>query len=523
MQQRIWSLGRLAMSLSSVTLATGAGLAAMTVFPVGAAAAEEASVPPERLYRVPESLADRLAGTVFTMTNGTDPALGNQVVAFHRLDDGTLSVAGFFPTEDFGSGPAPTSTVFGVPVPANADGLGSQGGLLLSEPRDDGARLLFAVNAGSDSISCFRVEADDSGAILSPPTRAFSGGLFPVSLALRPNSGQNVLYVLNSGGNGNVTGFKVSEDCDLDPIGGGRRSLTGLIDDPPFNDPEPNEVLTTAADIGFTPDGSKLIVAIKGGPDGQGGGFEGGIVVFGVRNSGALRSAAPAVTEFSGEDLTAGPFSFEFDDNGVMVLNHANSFTVASFHVEDSGALTPLDGPLPISNLQDGSVLAFGGFNCWIVIHNGIAYIMTFGDIPATSGGLPDGPGVISAVTIGANGSLELLDAGPDAPAPGVVAVLPQDDRVVGNHGIDLTVVEDGDRAFLYAVEPRIGEIGAWEINDDGTLTPLGNVNGGLTPGVDPFAGTNPGINDFLERCYLQQEPRSPECAQGSAQGIVGF
>ena len=161
MQRRIWSLGRLATCLASVTLATSAGLAAMTVFPAGEAAAEEESVPPERLYRVPESLADRLAGTVFTMTNGTDPALGNQIVAFHRLDDGTLSVAGFFPTEDLGSGPAPTSTVFGVPVPANADGLGSQGALLLSEPRDDGARRLFAVNAGGDLISCFRVEADD--------------------------------------------------------------------------------------------------------------------------------------------------------------------------------------------------------------------------------------------------------------------------------------------------------------------------------------------------------------------------
>ena len=58
MQKRIWSLGQLATSLASVTLATGAGLAAPTVFPAGAAAAELASVPPERLYRVPESLAD---------------------------------------------------------------------------------------------------------------------------------------------------------------------------------------------------------------------------------------------------------------------------------------------------------------------------------------------------------------------------------------------------------------------------------------------------------------------------------
>jgi hypothetical protein len=528
MQQTMLSLGRLVTSLASVTLATGAGLAATIMLPAGWATAEEASIPPERLYRVPESLAGSIAGTVFTMTNETDPALGNQVVAFHRLDDGTLSVAGFFPTGDLGSGPAPTSTVFGVPVPANADGLGSQGSLLLTEP-DDGPRRLFAVNAGSDSISCFQVETDDSGATLGAPTTVSSRGVFPVSLAFRqPDSGRGVLYVLNAGNNGNVAGFRVSDDCDLDPIRGGRRSLTGLINDPPFNDPEPNEVLTTPADIGFTPDGSKLIVAIKGGPDGAGGGFEGGIVVFDVRDSGTLAAGAPTVTEFSAATGTAGPFSFDFDDNGVMVLNHANSFTVASYRVEDSGALTQLDGPLPISNLLDGSVLAFGGFNCWIVIYNGIAYVMTFGDIPATSGGLPDGPGVISAVTIGADGSLDLLPT-PGAPAPGVVAVLPQDDRddpdarEVGNHGIDLTVVEDGDRAFLYAVEPRIGEIGAWEINADGTLTPLGNVNGGLTPGLDPFAGTNPGINDFLERCYLQEEPRSPECAQGSAQGIVGF
>ena len=124
------------------------------------------------------------------MTNGTDPALGNQVVAFHRLDDGTLSVAGFFPTGEFGSGPAPTSTVFGVPVPANADGLGSQGSLLLSEPRADGARLLFAVNAGSDSISCFRVEADELGRDAEPADHGVLGRGFPGQLGPQPNRGR---------------------------------------------------------------------------------------------------------------------------------------------------------------------------------------------------------------------------------------------------------------------------------------------------------------------------------------------
>ena len=110
-----------------------------------------------------------------------------------------------------------------------------------------------------------------------------------------------------------------------------------------------------------------------------------------------------------------------------------------------------------------------------------------------------------------------------------MVAVLPQDDRddptpgLFGNHGIDLTVVEDGDRAFLYAVEPRIGVIGALRDQRRRHAAPLGNFNGGLNPRARPFAGTNPGIEDFLERCFLQDAPRSPECPEGSAQGIAGF
>ncbi|MDX1540764.1 MAG: beta-propeller fold lactonase family protein, partial [Geminicoccaceae bacterium] len=355
-------------------------------------------------------MADGSAGAVFTMTNSADPNLGNEVVAFHRLSDGTLSVAGFFPTGDLGSGPAPTSTVFGVPIPATADALGTSNSLLLSEPDGDEGRLLFAVNGGSDSVTCFEVDSDGDGPILSAPTTVSSRGVFPASLAFRGDGGGGVLYVLNAGGDGNVAGFRVASDCRLRTIAGTPRSLAGLINDPPFPDPAPNEVLTTPDDIGFTPDGSKLVVAIKGGPDGAGGGFEGGVVVFDVNSSGSLSGQAPTVTEFSGADNTAGPFSFAFDENGVMVLNHSNSFTVASYRVESSGDLTQLDGPVPISNLQDGSILAFGGFNCWLVIFDGIAYIMTFGDIPATSGGLPNGPGVISALTIGSDGSLDFLD-----------------------------------------------------------------------------------------------------------------
>lgn len=471
--------------------------------------------------------AAEVNGAVFTMTNSG--ISGNQIVAYERFANGSLRLIGAFPTGGTGSGPAPTSTFLGVPIPATADGLGSQGSLILSGDN----RFLLAVNAGSNTVSCLQVNADGPGPLLSGPRTVNSGGVFPVSLTLRDDG---VLYVLNAGESGNITGFRLREDCGLVRIQGGKRTLAGLVDGPPFPNPEPNEVLTTPGQVGFTPDGNRLVVAFKGGPEaGDPPGLPGGgIVVFGVDSAGQL-TGDRAVTEFdsTGEGGTrAGPFSFVFDANGNLLVNHANSFTFAAYRIQNNGRLTPIGQPVPISGLGDGSILAFGGFNCWVVRRGNTVYVMSFGDIPATNGNQPDGPGVISALRVAGNGSLSLLNTGGSRPR-GVVAVLPQDDRdefdpgedgTFGNHGIDMAVVESGGRAFLYAIEPRVGQIGAWEIRANGTLQFLRNFDGQIREGVDPFAGTNPGINDFLERCFLQRRSDlSPECRQGSAQGIVGF
>jgi hypothetical protein len=155
---------------------------------------------------------------------------------------------------------------------------------------------------------------------------------------------------------------------------------------------------------------------------------------------------------------------------------------------------------------------------------------MSFGDIPARSGGQPDGPGIIRGLRVAQNGELRLLpDTGSGA---GVVAILPQDEPsdstpgrsgVFGNHGVGIAVVSDGSRAFVYAAEPRLGQIGAWEIGGEGTLRAIGKFGRSLPDGVDPIAGTNPGIGTFLERCFLQNGLRSPQCAAGSLQGLAGF
>ena len=122
---------------------------------------------------------NRIAGAVYALTNAPT---GNEVVVWNRADDGSLTPAGSYATGGLGSGA----------------GLGSQGAIILSEDN----RWLFAVNAGSNDISSFQVE----GQGLKLISRVASGGTLPTSLTVY----DDLLYVLNAGGSGNITGFVIS-------------------------------------------------------------------------------------------------------------------------------------------------------------------------------------------------------------------------------------------------------------------------------------------------------------------------
>ena len=76
-------------------------------------------------------------GAVYTLTNSP---LGNAVAAFERSADGTLAPAGLIPTGGAGTG----------------SNLGSQGAVVLSDDQKE----LYAVNAGSNTISFFSVSRD---------------------------------------------------------------------------------------------------------------------------------------------------------------------------------------------------------------------------------------------------------------------------------------------------------------------------------------------------------------------------
>lgn len=241
------------------------------------------------------------AGAVYVMTNAPE---GNRVVVFERNFRGRLTLTDSFDTAGEGSG-------------GGIDPLGSQGALILSANQ----RWLIAVNAGSDTISVFRVRRNALDLVGSFD----SGGAFPVSLALH----RNLLYVLNAGQDPNITGFKLNRHGDLTPIPDSTRSLgPGGFHQ-----------------VGFNPRGDTLVVT-QGDPDG-----ENAILVFDVDEDG-LPDAVPATTPSAG----LVPFGFIFDWRGHLIVAEAGSGAVSSYNILPDNKLEVIDASVSNSN----------NATCWI-------------------------------------------------------------------------------------------------------------------------------------------------------------
>ena len=246
---------------------------------------------------------------VFVQTDNTS---GNQVVAYHRASDGTLSPAGTYATGGLG----------GVLAGSVVDHLASQGSLSY----DPWHALLYAVNAGSNTVSVFAVNGDR----LALRQVLSSGGSFPVSVAARGD----LVYVLNALGGGRLAGYRVLGDR-LVPIPGSGRSL-GL------NPTASPQFTNTPGQVAFTPAGSQLIVTTKAnGND---------IDVFGVRFGGRL-SAAPVVNSEPG----TVPFGISFDFHGHLVIAESGTNALATF------ALTP-GGTVNLTDAVPTGALA----TCWV-------------------------------------------------------------------------------------------------------------------------------------------------------------
>lgn len=170
------------------------------------------------------------AGAAFVQLN--DPA-GNAIAAYDRGRDGTLTRTGTYPTGGRG----------GFAASAPVDALASQHSLTLAA----GGSVLLAVNAGSDSVTAFAVR----GSRLVRTAVVASGGSFPVSLAVHGD----IVYVLDAGGSGAVSGYRLVGPT-LVPIPGSTRSL-GLTNT------TPPRFISAPAQVGFAAHGRVLVVTTK--------------------------------------------------------------------------------------------------------------------------------------------------------------------------------------------------------------------------------------------------------------------
>jgi 6-phosphogluconolactonase len=221
--------------------------------------------------------------------------------------------------------------------------------------------------------------------------------------------------VLNTGAP-SLAGFRLTEE-GLEPIDGSLRELA--------QDADP-------AQIGFSPDGSTLIVTERGTDS---------IVSYSVSENGLL--AEPERSDSVGPT----PYGFAFAAEGVLVVTEAfgaekGKAAASSYRLEGSSAQ-------PISR----SIGNGRSEICWAVATADGRYVFTtnFAD------------GAVSRYGVGQDGVLALEDA-----AAGTA--------IQGQPGLrDEGLSSDGH--FLYAIDSDAGRVFGWSV-EDGRLSALGSWNG---------------------------------------------
>jgi hypothetical protein len=336
------------------------------------------------------------AHAVFVQTN--DPS-ANAIRVYDRASNGKLSFAASYAT-----GGLRDSTI-GAPT----DALSSQGSLTF----DAADSLLFAVNAGSDTVTVFAVSGDQ----LRRTQVVASGGDFPVSVTAK----HGLVYALNGGGDGSVSGYRVNGD-QLVPISGSIRSL-GL------NNTTPPNFLSSPGQVTLSPSGGQLIIPTKS---------NGVIDVFNINPT-----SRPSDTPIQNPSAGAVPFTASFGASGHLIVTEAGGVaegegSVSSYVLNPNGTLTTVSAA--VANGQDGT--------CWDAFSRGFLYAVNTGS--STIRGYVD-----------AQGPLSLLDpSGVTAPT---------------NAG-PIDVASAG--RFLYVEESLTGTLGEFGVASDGSLTRIGTITG---------------------------------------------
>lgn len=354
----------------------------------------------ELLGFMPQSkVAAQSTGDVYVLSNQDD---GNAVIVFHRSADGILTPAGRFSTGGRGTGEGP-------------DPLGSQGAVMLSNDN----RMLFTVNAGSNSITAFSVSGDELTRLQTIP----SNGDRPVSLSIS----HNLLYVLNAGESPNISGFHIEPGPNpLVPIEGSTQPLPGADAARP-------------AEVSFSPDGSVILVTEKGMNQ---------IVTFTVSDSGRAHFANTAPSS------QGTPFGLAWAHESVVVLAYAADGAPGqggggTYRAADSGTVTPIT-----ADVQDGQTAS-----SWTAVTRNGQNAFISNTVSGT----------ISAFAVSQeSGSLTLTRA--------AAATLVGGEQSASLFPSDLAL--SNDSSYLYVRDGRDGTVSGFRVHEDGSLTPITRASG---------------------------------------------
>ncbi len=324
-------------------------------------------------------------GAVFVQTNERDT---NRVLAFARDATGALTASDAVSTGGSGTG---------------SPHLTSQGSVILT---GDGRHLLVT-NTGSGDVSVFAV----AGRMPEMLQRISTGGA-PKSVTEHGG----LVYVLNTDPP-SVIGLRL-DTSGIHVIPGSERPLGADVD---------------PAQVGFSPDGSMLVITERGADD---------IACYPVDGEGFL---GPPIKQPSSGPT---PYGFAFTGNGALVVTEAfgaqKGKAAASSYVMGERGVEPTSRSIGNGRSEI----------CWAAISSDdrYAYTTNFAD------------GAVSRYAIGTDGSLTL-----DDPKAGTAHE--------GQTGLrDEGLTDDG--RYLYAIDADSQQVFGWSVGAGGALSPIGPWGG---------------------------------------------
>ncbi len=389
-------------------------------------------------------------GAMYALTNQHDPSQQisaaadaasepdrvNQIVAYSRAADGTLTEIGVYDTGGVGENIRNSG----------ANPLASQDPLIVSKDQ----RFVFAVNAGSESISSFRINEDYSltPASLNVSTSGQTGAQNPVSLTVF----EDVLYVVNTGNfvdangdeldslpadrnrtNASIIGFRIGDDGSLTEMPGSEWTSVGAnAGSIEFND--------TGEHLYITQRRTNEIIHVTLGDDDL-------PITY---SNGSIRvNEIPSITSQPfGTDL------YPVDGGSILLVSEGNNgaaglSALSTYFIEENGALTGIS----LSSGVEGDPLTTGfTFGCWV------EFVETPNGDFAYVSNTPDG--VITSYAVGDEGGLTRLES--MAGFTGIEG----DDTQNGGGVLDAEIAYP----FLYQVVNNDGRIAQFEIQADGSL-----------------------------------------------------